>query len=103
MDKIEVDRVPPTEEAISKEQGAEEHDLGDQETPHADRVALVLLLDVLELVPQRAMLMRVFLFLEFVRDGCHKLNPARDPPLRYCLPDSRRRHQLRSALRRSWK
>ena len=60
---LERRRVGPAVDQVGHEQAAEEHDLGDQEHPHAERRRLGLLLHVVEMVLQ----------LRVVRDA------ARDP------------------------
>jgi hypothetical protein len=47
-----------TVERVSQEHAAEEHDLGHEKHPHSQRARLTLLLHVLEMVLQRAMVVR---------------------------------------------
>ena len=49
-------RIPHAIEQVGHEQAAEEHDLGDEEDPHAERGRFVLLLQRLEVVLQRRMM-----------------------------------------------
>ena len=49
-------RVPDAVQQVGHEQAAEEHDLGDEEDPHAQRGRFLLLLQRLEVVLQRRMM-----------------------------------------------
>ena len=52
--RLETGQVEVAIDGVAGEEPAEEHDLGGQENPHAEAGGLVLLLQVLELVRQRA-------------------------------------------------
>ena len=52
-------RVPDAIQHVGQEEAAEEHDLGDQEQPHAERGSLVLLPQRVEVMLERRMVVRV--------------------------------------------
>jgi hypothetical protein len=52
-------RIPDAIERVGEQQATEEHDLGDEEQPHPERRCLVLLIQILEMMLERRVMMVV--------------------------------------------
>jgi hypothetical protein len=62
-------RIPDAIEHVGEEEPAEEHDLGDEEQPHAERGRLVLLAQRIEVMLQIGMVMRVITVITVERNA----------------------------------